>query len=418
MLTAACTAGPVDGSPESTVQRETTVIQGVKWADGSEVQARTLDLNTATEEVIGDYFDSYASMDRWTGASELFGTLALTDQGELIGEFSHSMQPTRGDTELSSRGEIGVVRDDEFEAFASTENLVAGDGNRMVVDAATDNDTIVWVETAHFGDATSTWRIFTGGPGKETELMAKAEDYSDFLRRPSFDLNPVPVIDDDAVYWQGLLDDGEGNLSVSVFGQQAASGNAAEIIARNANDPVVLDSGVAVTDTMVDLEPGEEIDPARSPIRGQGISIVDRGTRTALLELTEPEDEETTLGTLSGGGQTLLTTVNDRLLVINVETREVLAVTAPEAETEGFTFFATGPEVCGDYATWTYRDPGGASNGEQYFLDLETSELGKIPEEKLFGKVFCNEEYFAWMVLDDADTRAAAHAEVMEWRDD
>ena len=418
MLATACTAGTTEETSGPSGQWETRTIQGMKWEDGSEVQARVLDLGTAEDKIYGDFFGSYSSLDGWTGSRERFSPFALTDQGDLIGEFSVALEPTRDDTDLSAHGKIGMVRGGEFEPFASTETLVAGDGNRMVVDAAAVDNAVVWVETANYIDATSSWRIFTGGPGRETEMMAKAEDYSDFLHRPSVNLNPAPVIGDGIVYWQGLLDDGEGNLSVSVFAQQATDRRGAEVVAHDANNPVVLDSGIAVTDTMVDLEPGEEADPAQSPIRGKGISIVDGDTRTPLLEVAEPEDPRTNLGGLNGGGQTLITTVNEQLLVIDVEDRQVSVVSAPEAEIEGFTFFATGPEVCGNLATWTYTDPAGRSNGVQYFLNVDTLELGKITEENLFGKVFCNEDYFAWMVLDGTDSAAIAHAEVMEWKGD
>ncbi|MCW4465855.1 hypothetical protein OK351_10095 [Glutamicibacter sp. MNS18] len=418
VLTVACTAEPTEGPSGPIGQWQTATIQGLTWEDGSEIQASVLDLDSAEEKIIGDFFGSYASVDGWAGSRERFGPLALTEHGDLVGEFSVALEPTRDDTDLSSHGAIGMVRAGEFEPFASTETLVAGDGNRMVMSAAAADDMVVWVETAHYGDATDKWRIFAGGAGKETELMAKAEDYSDFLHRPPFNQNPAPVIDDGIAYWQGLLDDGEGKLSVSVFAQHGTEGRGAEIVVRDANNPVVLDSGIAVTDTMVDLDPGEEVDPVQSPIRGKGISIFDGNTRTPLLEMADPADPRTELGGLSGGGQTLITTVNEQLLVIDVETRQVSVVSAPEAETEGFTFFAAGPEVCGDYATWTYTDPAGRSNGMQYFLKLDTLELGRITEENLFGKVFCNDDYFAWLVLDGADSGAIAHAEVMEWKGD
>src|SRR5690606_2964138 len=103
---------------------------------------------------------------------------------------------------LTSSSAVGTLDVNGFRPFASTEDLLEGDKNRQAVFADSSLKSSVWIETPSSDSIQSNWRIFSSpGTGQKTILVAQAKEVWDIDELPLTSGEPVPVIDDDVVYW-------------------------------------------------------------------------------------------------------------------------------------------------------------------------------------------------------------------------
>ena len=386
---------------------QTQTLSEVQWGSGEEVSARVAELDAATEVALGDQFTAQDSTGNWQKQSNFLLGLGLNTHGEVIGELSQQMKPTQADTKLSDHGEIGLAHNGEFTAFGSTRKLVEGDGNRTVTSALSTDDGYVWVESPNYQSVSGTWRLFTGGPGNESKLLAKSKTGDESSNNELNVEVAVPVVDDKSVYWSTLTSKANGSTSTSVLQHSLSGDDESKIFADDATSPAVLDQGIAVIDVKTETDTGKKSENHVS----RSISLhTEQADPEVLLTGSPLLDDTAAFTELVGQEETLLTQLADKFLVINPENKDVTAVALP-AESR-----AVGYAVCGQYAAWQVVDVGGASDGWQYLLDLESNKLSKIAKEGLTGTTFCNGDYFAWGVHGTGDSTNDAYVEVMKWK--
>lgn len=386
---------------------QTQTLSEVQWGSGEDVSARVVKLDAATEVAFGDKFTAQDSTGNWQKQSNFLLGLGLNTHGKVIGELSRQMKPTQADIKLSDHGEIGLANNGEFTAFGSTRKLVEGDGNRTVTSALSTDDGYLWVESPNYQSVAGTWRLFTGGPGAESKLLAKSKNDDKFSINESSVEVAVPVIGDKSVYWSTLTTKANGSTSVSVLQHSLFGDEESKIFADDATSPAVLDQGIAVLDVMTeaDTEKFSENHVSKS------ISLhTEQADPEVLLTRSPLLDDTVSFTRLVGQGETLMTQLADKFLVINPENKDATAFALP-AESR-----AVGYAVCGQHAVWQVVDVGGASDGWQYLLDLESNELSKIAKDGLTGTTFCNGDYFAWGVRGTGDSTNDAYVEVMKWK--
>lgn len=382
-------------------------LSEVQWGSGKEVSARVVELGAATEVAFEDQFTVQDSTDNWQKHSNFLSGLGLSSQGEVLGELSQQMRPTQADTKLSDHGEIGLAKNGEFTAFGSTRKLVEGDGNRTVTSALSTDDGYLWVESPNYGSASRTWRLFTGGPGNQSKLLAKSKNDDEFGNDEWNIEVAVPVADDKSVYWSTLTTKANGSTSSAVLQHSLSEDDKSKIFADDATNPAVLDQGIAVLDLVTEngTEKNSEKHVAKS------ISLhTKQADPEVLLTGSSLLDDTVAFTGLVGQGETLMTQLADKFLVTNLQNKDVIAVALP-ADSR-----AVGYAICGQHAAWQVADSGGASDGWQYLLDLETNELSKVAKEGLTGTAFCNGDYFAWGVRGTGYSTNDAYVEVMKWK--
>ncbi len=382
-------------------------LSEVQWGSGEEVSARVMELGAANEVAREDQFTAQDTTANWQKNSNFLLGLGLNAQGEVIGEMSQQMRPMQADTKLSDHGEIGLANNGEFTAFGSTRKLVEGDGNRTVTSALSTEDGYLWVESPNYQSVAGTWRLFAGGPGAESKLLAESKSGDEFSIDELRVEVAVPVADGQSVYWSTLTTKANGSTSSAVLQHSLSGEDKSKIFADDATSPAVLDQGIAVLEVMT------EADTEKNSAKHVSKSIslhTEQADPEVLLTGSRLLDDTIAFTRLVGQEETLMTQLADKFLVINPENKDVTAVVLP-AESR-----AVGYAVCGQYAAWQVADVGGGSDGWQYLLDLESNEFSKVAKEGLTSAAFCNGDYFAWGVRGTGDSTNDAYIEVMKWK--
>lgn len=410
---ASCTAAPV---PEKTHEvpgepAQTRNIPGMAWGNGDDVIATKLDLESAKTWKIEDLFSRASDTKKWEHNKETLVGFGLSSKGELIGALSTSMDLDPETMELTSGSRTGVVEDGSFDPFTTTQDLVPADKYRQGVFGAVDEDTAVWVETPSADAFASNWRIFTGSVKDGTvSLLAQSEDVWDTDALPLTSGEPVPVIADSRVYWATTTEGNEPRLGSNVVSKALDGSGELEILSESAVSPAKVNAGIAVLELTLDKVSVGEDDPTLPGVPTSIVIHKDGGTVESLLVKKDSAKTSDTFGPLVADGETLLAEYGSDLFIVSAAGNDLKTVSTPTG------YSVIGHNVCGNYATWTYEDTEGESNGFQYFLDLDTAELRKIANTHLFGKSLCNEEYFAWSVRDSSDDEAQAYFEIMKWK--
>lgn len=390
------------------VATQTQTLSDVQWGSGEEVSAQVLELGSASEVAFDDKFSTHDSTTAWQQGANLLVGLGVTSKGEILGEMSQGMKPTQADTDLSDHGEIGLASNGEFAAFASTRKLVKGDGNRNVTSALATADGYLWVESPNYETASRAWRIFTGGPGAESKLLAKSTDETEFDNVELSAEVAVPVVDGGTAYWSTLTSNERGTTSSTVLKHSLTGIEDSMIFARHATSPAVLDQGIAVLDVVT--ENGTVKDSEKHVPKSISLHTK-QADPEVLLARSSTVDTTDSFKQLVGQDDTLMTQLAENLLVLNVPDKAVTAVQLPvDARAVGYT-------ICGQQATWAVVDHTGASDGWQYLLDLKSNELSKVANDGLYGASFCNGDYFAWGIRGEVYPTKDAFVEVMQWKE-
>lgn len=406
-LTASCVANNGEAAKPGAIEgaaTQTQTLSEVQWGSGEDISAQVLDLGAATEVAFGDKFSAHDSTDNGLKDANLLVGLGLTSKGEILGEMSQGMKPTQADTELSDHGEIGLASKGEFKAFASTRKLVEGDGNRNVTSALATDAGYLWVESPHYETSARAWRLFTGGPGMESKLLAKSKDEAEFDNVELSAEVAVPVVDGGTVYWSTLTSKEKGLTSSAVLKHSLTGNEESVIFAGNATSPAVLAQGIAVLDVVTENGSQKHV-PKSISLHTQQADPEVLLTRSSTVDTTDSFKQ------LVGQGDTLMTQLAENLLVFNVQDKDVTAVKLPaDARAVGYT-------ICGQQATWAVVDHAGESDGWQYLLELKSNELSKVANDGLYGASFCNGHYFSWGIRGEVYPKKDAFVEVMRWKE-
>lgn len=284
-----------------------------------------------------------------------------------------------------------------------------GDKNRQAVFGDASHEAIVWTETPSSDLFQSNWRIFSSqGVGQETALIAQSKEIWDVDELQLTSGEPVPVLKDDVVHWASTSEGDGSPWGSDVVSKKIDGTGKLDVLSPLAVSPAKLDNEIAVLN-LTHLDDADEDADLRLPGVPTGITLhQDDRTSEKLMGKSDTSQSDNTFGPLMRSGRTLLTEYGSDMLVINTVERSVHSISTPAGSRP------VGQKMCRDFATWTYETDGGEIAGEQYFFDLGSGNLTKIPNDKLFGETECNGEYFSWSLMDKSTEGAIAYDEVLK----
>src|SRR5690606_25955728 len=136
------------------------------------------------------------------------------------------------------------------------------DKNRQAVFADSSLNTTVWIETPSSDSIQSNWRIFSSpGTGQKTILVAQAKEVWDIEELPLTSGEPVPVIDDDVVYWASTSEGDGSRWGSDVVSKKLDGTGKLAVLSPMAVSPAKLKDAIAVLNLTPFEGSDEDIDP-------------------------------------------------------------------------------------------------------------------------------------------------------------
>lgn len=363
---------------------------------------REKDLDEAPDRLLSALYDT----SKWSKGRLTFSAFGFTDNGDIAGSLSDGQGIDHETFELTSSGNVGTTDGKGFFPWENTTGEVTGDGHRQVYEGSVRGSDVVWGETESTSLLSSNWRIFSKQEDSPKPiLVAQSEDVIDTPEMPMVSGDATPEIHQDRVFWNSAYASEEGQLLGSAVFSKKLNGIGTitrEIV--DATEPVSLQDSVAVM-RLIKSKPGEDElleEPDFPAARDQrGIDLLkNTGEVTALLRIDENAPSGNTLGELSGGGSTLITSFNGDTLIIDATNRTAVSIAEPAGKD------LTAPQQCGNTATWTYIDGNGEGIGAQYFFNTQSKSLTSVPEKDLYGETICTENRIALSYLENDKTSA------------
>lgn len=413
-----CSAGtvPAAGQDEDGQQGPAQVqFAELHWTgsvEGESLTGARLNLDDAVDTEIGDLMTAEYTTKALNTKDRSFGAFDISSKGVLFGSVNPSPQKLTKDktfdgSKVSFHSVAATVEAGKLTAFPSTQNVLSKDGPRQITVGVSEEGKYVWSETAETSGGETAWRVFTGGKDQKPRLLGQAED---FFAQDGVGLFPMEgqmALKESVAYWESMVVPDDVESAAAILSADLDDGQEAREFMENSIAPVALDSWVASVGVYPEEDPTvqqrqinlhDEVEDG--PGRGR-VLVVDEGAGT---------EGEVPFSRFAGAGSTLMTTYARNLLVMDIDNTLIAAIENPDERGP------VGMAVCGGYATWTYEDDGYAGDKAQYFLDLKTKELYRVANENLLGQTFCAGDYFAWSVLEEGDSNAAAYTEVMKWK--
>lgn len=394
-------AGASAGPPAATAQETPKAVPGIEWADGSNLTALRIPLETAVPAKPGDDYRVTSTTQKLIDSGKYLDPFALTTKGALVGGMSKSPGPDlSGGASAQISETVGVFESGKFSPFAEPRSASKNNRGHTIIAGSVANGYAVWSENLaedppYENISMGEWRIVSANleTGVSKNLASSTEGTPGYHGelQISGDGSPRPMTFDGKAFWQAsTTSGGDYDISSKILSVPLNGSGAMKLERSNAAFPARLGDSVVAVD---------RVNNQNGSYLGKKISRVTPGSgEKQLLRIAGKSAEEKHFFSFDGDGQAISFTYGNDFYIVNTEKRTAISTAIPaDSKVVGVTH-------CGPNVSWTFRNHDGVTpNDSRYVYDDGSSTLRVVTDSGLTGPARCAGDYLSWSVGADKD---------------